>query len=324
MKAPSYAEGVLAGDRRSVARALTLVESRRPEDSLAAGELLARLWPASGRADRIAVSGPPGAGKSCFIEAIGLEAVEQGRKVAVLAIDPSSPRSGGSLMGDKTRMPRLSQSASALIRPSPAGDSVGGVAKRTREAITVMEAAGFDLVLIETVGVGQSEVAASQLSDLLLLLVLPGSGDGLQGIKRGVTELSDLFVVHKIDVQAEEAQRTARELEGALALLRPSQPPWKPRVLLASSVSGEGIQSVWEAISAHREATLPGREARRRAQQLYWFEQRLREQLWEEFTQRTEVKARMPELASAVRSGRISADQAVSQLLGECRGNKCL
>src|SRR5689334_13228756 len=235
-------ERVLAGDRRGLARAITLVESTRAQDRAAATELIDAVLPSTGAAARLGISGAPGSGKSTFIEALGTYLVDQGHQVAVLAVDPSSARSGGSILGDKTRMEELARSPRAFIRPSPSGGTLGGVARRTREAMLVCEAAGFDVVLVETVGVGQSEVAVAGMVDVFLLLIAPGAGDELQGVKRGIVELADLVVVNKADgALADLARHTAGDYAHALHLVGPAQ------VLLASARESMGIVEVWDA-----------------------------------------------------------------------------
>jgi LAO/AO transport system kinase len=247
----TLAQRVLDGDRRALARAITLVESTRADHRVEARALLDALLPATGRSLRLGVSGAPGAGKSSLIESVGLHAVVAGHRVAVLAVDPSSNRSGGSVLGDKTRMAELGRRSEAYIRPSPSGGTLGGVARRTREALLVCEAAGFDVVVVETVGVGQSEVAVAGLVDLFLLLAAPGGGDELQGIKRGIMELADLIVVNKADGDLlPAAQRAASDLRKAVHLLRPKRPGWEVEVLLASARDGIGIPEVWAAVEA--------------------------------------------------------------------------
>ncbi len=262
-----------SGDRRAVAKAITLVESTRPDHRERAAALIDSLLGSTGGAHRVGVSGAPGAGKSTFVEALGLHLVESGHRVAVLAVDPSSTRTGGSVLGDKTRMEELSRRPEAFIRPSPSGGSLGGVARRTREAMLVCEAAGFDVVLVETVGVGQSEVAVSAMVDLFCLLLAPGAGDELQGVKRGIVELADLVVVNKADGELENlANRTTADYRQALHLLRPRTDSWTPRVLACSSLEGTGIAEVWAAIGEHRVvlAATGELEARRAAQAREW------------------------------------------------------
>src|SRR5512143_3582392 len=245
----TLADGVLAGNRRALAKAITLVESTRDDHQEAAQRLLERLLPATGRAHRVGISGVPGVGKSTFIEAFGLHLVERGLRVAVLAVDPSSARSGGSILGDKTRMQRLSVSPQAIIRPSPAAGSLGGVARRTREAMLVCEAAGYDVVLVETVGVGQSEYAVASMVDFFLVLMLAGAGDELQGMKKGILELADALAINKADGDnIARAQRAAGELQLALRLFRPQSAQWEPPVLQVSALEERGMDAVWDAV----------------------------------------------------------------------------
>ncbi|MEZ0076002.1 methylmalonyl Co-A mutase-associated GTPase MeaB [Planotetraspora sp. GP83] len=260
----SYAEGVLAGDRRWIARAITLVESTRPDHREPAQRLLTELTPHAGKARRVGISGVPGVGKSTFIEALGTHLTERDHRVAVLAVDPSSKRSGGSILGDKTRMARLSADPRAFIRPSPTAGTLGGVAKATREAMIVVEAAGYDTVLVETVGVGQSETAVADMVDTFLLLTLARTGDQLQGIKKGVLELADVIAVNKADGEHEmAARRAARELAGALRLLRSATP-----VLTCSGLTGAGLDDLWKHIVRHQESA--DLAARRSRQQVEW------------------------------------------------------
>jgi LAO/AO transport system kinase len=256
-----------------MARAITLLESTRADHAVPAQRLLEELVPDSGGAIRVGVSGPPGVGKSCLIETLGLLLVEQGKRVAVLAVDPSSPVTGGSILGDKTRMERLSRHPDAYIRPSPSGGSLGGVAQRTREAMIVCEAAGFDVVLVETVGIGQSEVAVASMVDFFLVLLLPGGGDELQGIKKGVIELADTLVVNKADGETRDvALRTRMSYAGALGLLRPSGSGWRPQALAASAQDGQGVPEIWETVLEHRaQAQASGEfDRKRRSQARAW------------------------------------------------------
>lgn len=247
------AAGLVAGDRRALARAVTLVESSRDDDRARAVELLAAVHPHAGGTHRIGISGPPGAGKSTFVEALGIHLLSAGHRVAVLAVDPTSTRSGGSILGDKTRMAELARRPEAYIRPSPSGGDLGGVAARTGEAITLCEAAGYDIVLVETVGVGQSEVAVADLVDTFTLLVSPGGGDELQGVKRGIMELADVVVVTKADGDLLDAARRAEaDHRHAVHFLRRRVEAWEPPVLAASALTGAGIAEVWDALVAHR------------------------------------------------------------------------
>jgi LAO/AO transport system kinase len=272
------AAAVLAGERRALARAITMAESTRADHRAEAEDLLARVLPSTGGATRIGISGAPGAGKSTFIEALGLHVIDQGKRVAVLAVDPSSTPSGGAILGDKTRMEQLTRTAAAFVRPSPTGGTQGGVARRTREALLLCEAAGFDVVLVETVGVGQSEVAVAAMVDLFLVLVAPGAGDELQGIKRGIMELADLVVVNKADGQlAAAAGVTASDYASALHLARPRTPLWSTRVLTCSALLGEGIDQVWAAVGEYRAAIGADLTARRADQAREW--------MWSEVTE---------------------------------------
>ena len=265
------AAAVFAGERRALARAITLIESSRPDHRDRADALLEMLLPETGRSIRLGVSGSPGVGKSTFIESFGRHVIEAGHRVAVLAVDPSSKRSGGSILGDKTRMEALARDGAAFIRPSPAGSTLGGVARRTREAMLACEAAGFDVVLVETVGVGQSETAVADMVDMFLLLLLPAGGDELQGIKRGIVELADLVLVNKADGELEaQARRTAADYEAAMHLLRPSVPGWTARVQTCSALTGEGIAEAWKVVGAFRRALGGGLEERRTRQAKAW------------------------------------------------------
>ena len=312
------AAAVRAGDRRRLARAITLVESTRADHRLWAEALLQKLLPASGKAQRLGISGAPGVGKSTFIEALGLYLVERGHRLAVLAVDPSSARGGGAILGDKTRMQDLARSPGAFIRPSPSGGSLGGVARRTREAMLVCEAAGHDVVVVETVGVGQSEVAVSDLVDSFMLLIAPGAGDELQGIKRGVVELADLMVVNKADGEHKsEASRTQAAYAGALGLLRPLEAGWTTPVLTASALTGEGIDRVWQAVQDHRAAlTATGALSARRARQaVAWLWSELRESLEDRLRAAPAVAARLEQSEAAVAEGRITPAAAAAELL---------
>lgn len=263
------AAAVLRGDRRALARAVTLVESTRPDHQTAAETLVAAILPATGGAMRIGITGPPGAGKSTFIERFGLEGIRRGHKIAVLAVDPGSKRGGGALLGDKTRMPRLGQTPEAFIRPSSAGTELGGVTRHTREAILVCEAAGFDTVLVETVGAGQSETTVAAMADMFVLILPPAAGDELQGLKRGVIELADLILVNKADgVLVDHARRSAAEYANALHLMRPAHPEWPARVRAISALTGDGIDAVWEDVAVFRAALqASGARGRQRAEQ---------------------------------------------------------
>ena len=259
---------IRSGDRRALARAITLIESTRADDQPRAEALLAALGATGDKSWRIGISGAPGVGKSTFVEAFGVHALEQGRKVAVLAVDPSSSLTGGSILGDKTRMERLSRDPRAFIRPSPSGGELGGVARRTRETIALVEAAGFDLVIVETVGVGQSETAVAAMTDIFLLLLAPGAGDSLQGVKRGIMELADLILVNKADgALADAARHVVADHRAAMALMRPHERFWTPRVESCSALTGAGIDTVWAAVGDYMAAAgADGIAAKRRHQ----------------------------------------------------------
>jgi len=317
-------EAIRGGDRRALARAITLIESTRPEHRAEAAALVEALLPAAGGAYRIGISGPPGVGKSTFIEKFGLHLVETGHRVAVLAIDPSSRVSGGSILGDKTRMPELARHDAAFIRPSPAGETLGGVARRTREALIACEAAGFDIVVVETVGVGQSETAVADLADVFLLLLQPGGGDELQGIKRGVMELADLLVVNKADgALAEPAVRAAAEYRAAIRLLRPTKAGWQPDVLTVSALNDEGIDAVWEALTRYR-SILAGSgeiERRRRDQNRNWLRTELTAALLDRLKADPAVAAEIGRLEAEVADGQRTPQAAAAAILAAFTGN---
>jgi LAO/AO transport system kinase len=313
-----YVAGVRAGDRRAIAKAITLLESRRADHRELGQEVLDQLVPFTGRALRVGITGPPGVGKSSFIETLGLTLVSAGKKLAVLAIDPSSPVSGGSILGDKTRMERLAREPAAYIRPTPSGGTLGGVAHRTREAMLVCEAAGFDVVIVETVGVGQSEVEVHSMVDLFAVLLQPGAGDELQGIKKGVLELADVLVVNKADgEQKAAAERTRVDHAHALALLHPGGGVWTPRVLAASAHTGEGIAEFWKLVLEQRAALEQSGELerRRRGQARSWLWRLLDDGLQAAFRGDAKVAARLPELERQVEASAVSAPRAARALL---------
>jgi LAO/AO transport system kinase len=309
---------LLEGDRRALARAITLVESTKADDQKQAEELLGSLLPHTGGAVRIGISGAPGVGKSTFIEAFGLYLTGQGKKVAVFAIDPSSRRGGGSILGDKTRMEKLSRDPNAYIRPSPAGTTLGGVARRTRECLLLAEAAGFDVVLVETVGVGQSETAVADMTDLFVLLASPGGGDDLQGIKRGVMELADLLIVTKADGDLlPAARRAVADYQAALHMMRPKHQGLFPRVLAVSSVEGSGIDTAWSQMSAiHAALAGDGRLSRLRADQARrWFWSEVQTSLSEAILSDPALAGRAGELETAVAGGQALPYAAARSLL---------
>ena len=313
------------GDRRALGRAITLIESTRADHREEARALLETALPDSGGAVRIGITGTPGVGKSTFIERFGLTLIEQGLKVAVVAVDPSSRRSGGSILGDKTRMPDLSRHGQAFIRPSPSAGTLGGVARRTRETLLLLEAVGYDVVIVETVGVGQSETAVAEMVDVFLLLLSPGGGDELQGIKKGVVELADIMIVNKADGDLEAAARRAvGEYRHALDLLRPSYPEWTPRVLACSAITGKGVPEVWEAIGEFQKALAPsGRLEQHRAEQARaWFWQRLEEGLLDALKADSGTAEALPGLERAVMAGERSPSAAAEELLERFLGRK--
>ncbi len=306
-------QGVVSGDRAALARAITLAESRRPDDQAQAQELIADVLPRTGGALRVGLTGVPGAGKSTVIEALGLWLIERGHKVAVLVIDPSSSRTGGSILGDKTRMQRLSMHEDAYIRPSPSGGVLGGVARKTREAMLLCEAAGFDVVIVESVGVGQSEAELAELVDSLCLLLVPGAGDELQGIKRGIMELADLIVVNKADGDRIPLAKRARgDYRHALRMLPPSTPGWETPVQIASATEGTGLAEVWESIEKHR-ALLEETgllEERRLRQQQRWLSSMIEEAVLEAFHRRDGVEQAIAEAERQVAEEKLTVPQA--------------
>ena len=313
-------EQILAGDRRALARAITLIESGRADHRAAARALLEAVSGAGREALRVGLSGTPGVGKSTFIETFGLMLTGRGLRVAVLAVDPSSARSGGSILGDKTRMEQLSRDPQAFIRPSPSQTQLGGVARRTREAVTLCEAAGFDVVLVETVGVGQSETAVAEMSDLFLLLMAPAGGDELQGVKRGIMEIADMIVVNKADGALKPtATRTCADYAGALRLLRkrPQDPPGFPKAIMVSAQEQTGLAEAWEEMTALADwRRAEGHwAARRAAQARHWFEEEVRQGLLARLTADPAARARMAEFGTAVARGERDPTQAAVEML---------
>lgn len=314
----ALAEQVLAGNRGGIARAITLVESSKPAHHLIASELLREIRPHTGKAVRVGITGVPGAGKSTFIDVLGRRLIEAGHKVAVLAVDPTSMRTGGSILGDRTRMGELAQSEDAFIRPSPAGSHLGGVARATRESMLILEAAGFDVVLVETVGVGQSEVAVSGMVDTFLLITLARAGDQLQGIKRGILEMADVITVNKADGDHEgEARVAARDLSVALKLINSDPSAPRPPVLTSSSYTGKGLDEVWQAIVDHR-ARLEADgelEARRARQQREWLWALVTGEIDDALREAPSVAAIRADLEHQVESGDLSALEASEKIL---------
>ncbi len=313
------------GQRRAIAKAITLLESTRADHRAQADALLTALLPHSGKSLRLGISGVPGVGKSTFIEALGLYLIEKGHRVAVLAVDPSSSVSGGSILGDKTRMERLSVREEAYIRPSPSSGTLGGVAEKTREAMLVCEAAGYDIVIVETVGVGQSETAVQGMTDMFVLMQLPNAGDDLQAIKKGVMELADLVLINKADIDANAALRAEAQITSSLRLLGISGNPhdphsedyWHPKVLKISALQGQGLDAFWEAVTTfQRLQTANGLlQSRRQHQALAWMWERIDAGLKQSFKNSPLVRAQLPAITTAVQSGQLAASTAARQLL---------
>ena len=326
----NLAEQVLAGpgpaQRRAIAKAITLLESTRADHRAQAEAMLTQLLPRTGQSFRLAISGVPGVGKSTFIEALGLFLIEEGHRVAVLTIDPSSTVSGGSILGDKTRMERLSVHAQAYIRPSPSSGTLGGVAEKTREAMLVCEAAGYDIVIVETVGVGQSETAASGMTDMFVLLQLPNAGDDLQAIKKGVMELADLVVINKADLDPDAATRARAQITSALRIFTQHGHPdhaheqpqaWHPQVLQLSALKAQGLDEFWKTVLRFRALQDANGQwaARRRQQALGWMWERIDAGLKREFRQHAQVRQQLPAMLAEVSQGRLPASVAARRLL---------
>ncbi len=314
----ALAQSVLDGNRRALARAITLVESTRPDHRVTASALLQRLAPHAGNAIRLGISGVPGVGKSTFVEALGIHVIDAGHRVAVLTVDPSSAISGGSILGDKTRMEELSRRREAYIRPTPSGNTLGGIARRSREAMLLCEAAGFDVIIVETVGVGQSETRVAEMTDMFVLLLLPGGGDELQGIKRGIMELADLVLVNKADGDLQAAAgRSAAEYRGALQLLHPRSANWTVALRTCSARDGDGIDEAWQNVLDYR-ATLQASgefDARRAAQARAWMWSEVNDSLVTALQSDPEVRKLIPELEAAASAGRLPPTLAARQLL---------
>jgi LAO/AO transport system kinase len=312
------AQAIRSGDRASLPRAITMLESTRADHRERAQQLLLDLLPDSGNAHRVGITGVPGVGKSTTIEALGMHLIDRGHRVAVLAVDPSSTRTGGSILGDKTRMSRLAAHPDAYIRPSPTSGTLGGVAKATRETVILLEAAGFDVILIETVGVGQSEVTVSNMVDTFLLLTLARAGDQLQGIKKGVLELADIVVVNKADGDhLPEARKAARELSSALRLIYPRETLWRPPVLTMSAIEGSGLTEMWDTVERHRDVlTEAGEfESRRRAQQVDWTWQMVRDTVLDRVLTNPAVRKMRTDLERQVKAGEVTPAMAAQQIL---------
>jgi LAO/AO transport system kinase len=313
-----YVDGVLAGNRTMLARTITLIESRAPRHFETAQNVLTRLLPYSGKAHRVGISGVPGVGKSTFIETFGNNLTGQGHKVAVLAVDPTSSRSGGSILGDKTRMATLAANPDAYIRPSPTQGHLGGVNRVTRETMIVCEAAGFDVVLVETVGTGQSETEVADMVDFFLVLMLPGAGDELQGVKKGILEMADMIAVNKADGDNERRARGAkRDYENALHIMMPASPNWTPPVIVVSALNNVGLDVLWEKILEHRSILTASGElpAKRRDQMIRWMWALMKGKLVHALEHHPEVARRLPDVENAVTEGRTTPTKAAQELL---------
>jgi LAO/AO transport system kinase len=312
----AVARKLRAGDRATLARAITLIESKRADHQQQAHRLVQELLPETGKAVRVGITGSPGVGKSTTIDALGSFLTAKGHKVAVLAVDPSSSRTGGSILGDKTRMARLAVDPNAFIRPSPAAGTLGGVAAKTRETMLICEAAGFDVILVETVGIGQSETAVSDMTDFFLVLMLPGAGDELQGIKKGVVELADMIAVNKADGDnVKRAKAAAAEYRAALHILTPRSPTWAPPVLSYSALTEDGIAHLWDQVLAHRQLTASGEfAARRREQQVKWMWTMLEDRFHTRLHANVKLKSRLPAIEKAVAEGKLSPSLAVDEI----------
>jgi LAO/AO transport system kinase len=314
----TLARNIRAGHRAALARAITLIESRRVDHQALSRDLVQMLLPHTGQAVRVGITGSPGVGKSTTIDALGTYLIEQGNKVAVLAVDPSSARSGGSILGDKTRMARLSASNDAFIRPSPSSGTLGGVAAKTREAMLLCEAAGFDVVLVETVGIGQSETAVCDMTDFFLALMLPGGGDELQGIKKGLVELADMIAINKADGDnLKRANVTAADYRGALHILAPRSEHWHPPVVTYSALAGTGIAELWQKVLDHRKAMIASGEfaARRRGQQVKWMWSMLEQRMLARLRSEASVRARVRTIEAKVADGHLAPALAAQQIL---------
>jgi GTPase len=309
--------GVRAGERAAIARAITLVESRRPDHQKAARKLVQDLLAFTGQAVRVGITGVPGVGKSTTIDALGTFLTAAGHKVAVLAVDPSSARSGGSILADKTRMARLGSDPNAFVRPSPSSGTLGGVAAKTRESMLICEAAGYDVVLVETIGTGQSETMVADMTDFFLVLMLPGAGDELQGLKKGVVEIADMIAINKADGDnVRRAKAAAAEYRAALHILTPRSPAWSPPVVTYSALTGAGIPELWAAILDHRKRMSETGEldARRRQQQVKWMWAMLEDRVFARLKSDPALKAKLPRIEAAVAEGRMSPALAVDEI----------
>jgi LAO/AO transport system kinase len=313
----SLISAIRAGDRATLARAITLIESKRADHRAQAHKLVQELLPHTGTAVRLGLTGSPGAGKSTLIDALGSMLTAKGHKIAVLAVDPSSSRSGGSILGDKTRMARLAVDPNAFIRPSPSSGTLGGVAAKTRETMLLCEAAGFDVIVVETVGVGQSETAVADMTDFFLLLMVAGAGDELQGLKKGVVELADMIAVNKADDEnVARARAAAAEFRSALNILAPRSPTWQPPVITCSAMTGDGIPDLWAQVLAHRYKTTATGEfaVRRREQQVKWLWSLLEERMMAKLRSDPAVRTKLRQAEAAVAAGKLAPTLAVEEI----------
>jgi LAO/AO transport system kinase len=313
----ALARGVRAGRREVVARAITLVESARTDHQKAARRLVQDLLPSTGQAIRVGITGAPGVGKSMTIDALGSLLTAGGEKVAVLAVDPSSARSGGSILADKTRMARLASDSAAFVRPSPSSGTLGGVASKTRESMLIVEAAGYGVVLVETVGTGQSETMVADMTDFFMVLMLPGAGDEIQGLKKGIVELAEMIAVNKADGDnLARAKAAAAEYRAALHILTPRSPNWTPPVAIYSALTGKGIAELWECVLEHRERMTASGElaVRRREQQVKWMRAMLQDRVLARLKSDPTLRAKLPEIEAAVAEGRLTPAIAVDQI----------
>jgi LAO/AO transport system kinase len=313
----NLARGIRAGERAVIARAITLVESRRADHQKSARHLVQELLAATGKAVRVGITGVPGVGKSTTIDALGTYLTGKGHKVAVLAVDPSSARSGGSILADKTRMSRLGTDTNAFVRPSPSSGTLGGVAAKTRESMLILEAAGYDVMLVETIGTGQSETMVADMTDCFLVLMLPGAGDELQGLKKGVVEIADMIAINKADGDnRKRAMAAAAEYRAALHILTPRSPNWSPPVVTYSALSGDGIAELWTTVLEHRARMSQTGEldARRREQQVKWMWAMLEDRLFARLKSDPSIRAKLPRIEAAVAEGRMTPALAVDEI----------
>lgn len=318
-----YVQGVLTGNRALIGRTITLIESRNPAHQKLAQAILVQLLPHAGKAHRIGITGVPGVGKSTFIESFGCSLINRGKRVAVLAVDPTSPLSGGSILGDKTRMQELSAREEAFIRPSPSGGTLGGVARTTRQTMIVVDAAGYDVILVETVGTGQSEVTVSDMTDFFLVLMLPGAGDELQGIKKGVLEIADMLVVNKADADNEiRAKQAVIHYRNALHIMQPKTPTWQVPVLMCSALKHIGIDAVWDKLVDHKDKLTATGEfaAKRQKQRIKWMWSMVQDRLMSDLRAHPKVVAELPQIEADLFAGRLTATLAVDRILSAFEG----